>query len=185
MNEKQILPIKRPAWIYPIPVVVVGTKWDQRINWTTIAYVGIVDSEHLSLSMATKRYGLKLLKKSRQLSINIPGKQHMKLVDTLGLVSGNDQNKSDMVPYFLGALSQAPLIEDFPINIACHVIDIRSYSEGHELVICKAEALYGYHDDLADNQLPVSNIKPLLFSWDGYYVAEETVGTPWKEGNRL
>ncbi len=165
-----------------MPIVVVGTASDERVNWTTIAYVGIVDSSHISLSMSSKRFSLQLLKKSGQFSINIPGREHMKLVDTLGLVSGNAIDKSSLVTYSLTSLVYAPVIDDFPLNLVCSVCDIRSYSEGSELVIGKVEEAYGTGSTTCSGTLEVRDVDPLLFAWDGYYTAGERIGIPWKEG---
>lgn len=170
------------AYLFPIPVVVVGCRLKDIINWITIAYVGIISSQHISLSMDQTHFSNTIIKKTRQVSINIPSVEDMELTDRIGCISGKDADKSDMVEYFYGELLNAPLISGFPINLECEVTEILQY--GHnDLFICTPKNIYASPSviDRKTHQPIVSSTNPLLFSWDGYYEVHRRVGTPWKE----
>ena len=57
--------------LYPMPIVLVGTVVDGKINYINIAHVGIIDMNTLSISMGKVHYSNKGIKEKKTLSINL------------------------------------------------------------------------------------------------------------------
>lgn len=57
--------------VYPLPVAVVGSEQNGRINYNAIAHVGIMDFQTVSLSMGKMHYSNQGIKENKTLSINL------------------------------------------------------------------------------------------------------------------
>ena len=40
---KKAIDLKRKAYLYPAPALVIGTMAGEKVNWSTVAYHGILD----------------------------------------------------------------------------------------------------------------------------------------------
>lgn len=90
-------------------------------NYITIAHVGIMDLESVSLGMNKLHYTNSGIKANKTFSINIPSTKLVKETYYCGLVSGKDKNKADMFKTFYGKLKTAPMIEQCSINMECEL----------------------------------------------------------------
>jgi flavin reductase (DIM6/NTAB) family NADH-FMN oxidoreductase RutF len=80
--------------LYPMPTTLVGALVNENPNYTTIAHVGIMDFESISLGMNKLHYTNIGIKANKTFSINIPSTKMVKETDYCGLVSGKDKNKA-------------------------------------------------------------------------------------------
>ena len=175
--KKLKVDLKRKSQLYPMPVVIVGSEFENTINWLTVAYVGIIGSNLISLSLSKNHFSNSLIKQSKQLSINIPSIEDVKKTDKVGCISGHNENKSDIFEIFRGSFRYAPMIKSFPINMECLIHQILDIDEQHELFICQPTNIY-IKEGLS---FDIKSFNPLLFSWEGYYSVGEKIGIPWKE----
>ena len=90
--------------LYPLPTTLVGALVNGKPNYVTIAHVGIMDLESVSLGMNKRHYTNAGVKINKTFSINIPSTTMIKETDHCGLVSGKDMNKADMFKTFYGKL---------------------------------------------------------------------------------
>jgi flavin reductase (DIM6/NTAB) family NADH-FMN oxidoreductase RutF len=77
-------------------------------NYITIAHVGIMDLESVSLGMNKRHFSNLGIRANKSFSINIPSTKLIKETDYCGLVSGKDQNKADIFKTFYGKLKLPP-----------------------------------------------------------------------------
>ena len=68
--------------LYPLPTVLVGALVNGKPNYITIAHVGIMDLESVSLSMNKRHYTNSGIKTNKTFSINIPSKQWLRKLTT-------------------------------------------------------------------------------------------------------
>ena len=91
-----------------MPTVIVGAQVNGKPNYITIAHVGIMELESVSLGMNKRHYTNAGIKTAKTFSINIPSKAMVKETDYCGLISGKDKNKADMFKTFYGTTQNRP-----------------------------------------------------------------------------
>ena len=84
--------------------------------------------------------------------------------DYCGIVSGRDTDKVADCKFniFYGELSNAPLINECPINLECNVLHILNLGS-HEMVVGQIQEVYGTDSCLTDGEPDVTKIKPFLW----------------------
>lgn len=109
-------------YLYPMPVTLVGATVNGKANYLTVAYVGIVDDEVISVGLGKKQHTAAGIQEHGTFSVNIPSVDLVAETDYCGMVSGKRVDKSTVFTNFYGELDTAPLIEECPVNMACRVI---------------------------------------------------------------
>ncbi|MGE5533249.1 MAG: flavin reductase family protein, partial [Bacillota bacterium] len=127
--------------LYPMPTVLVGAIVNGKPNFITIAHVGIMDLESVSLGMNKRHYTNHGIKAAKTFSINIPSKTMVKETDYCGLVSGKEQSKSDIFKTFYGTLKTATMIEQCSVNMECELIKTVDFPN-HDIFIGKITNTY-------------------------------------------
>lgn len=153
-------------YIYPQPIVLVGSNVDSEPNFTTVSWAGIANENPpmISIALMHSRYTLKGIKQNMAFSINIPSTDMVKETDYCGIVSGAKVNKVEVCKFkvFYGKLKVAPLIEQNPINIECkviHTLDLGS----HLFVIGEIKNVYITENCLTNGKLDIDRIKPIVY----------------------
>jgi flavin reductase (DIM6/NTAB) family NADH-FMN oxidoreductase RutF len=171
--------------LYPTPVTVLGTEAGGKVNWITIAHVGIIGLDRIILSMNKSHASNKTIKENRTVSVNLVDEEMLIEVDYIGLVSGSKADKSDVFEYYHGELKGAPLIKKSPLSMECEVVDIYE-TEQHESFIVKPVNTYVDENMLsADGSIDYEKVRPVLFEMPNrqYMSTGKVVGKCWSIGN--
>ena len=178
-------------FIYPLPIVLVGANVDDKPNFLTVGACGIANADPPMLSVAIRhnRYTDKGIRQNMTFSVNLPSRDMVKETDYCGIVSGSKVNKVEVCQFkiFYGKLKNAPLIEQFPVNIECKVVHILDLGS-HSLVIGRVEESYTSDDCLTDGKPDISKIQPLAWARDPsrrYYALGEVVAKSHSVGLEL
>lgn len=152
--------------IYPMPTLLVGANVNDKPNFMTVAWGGIANSEPPMISVAIRhqRYTLRGIRQNMTFSVNVPSTDMVRETDYCGITSGSKVDKVEVCKFkvFYGKLSNAPLIEQCPINLECkvaHILDLGS----HSLVIGRIEETYVSESCLTDGKPDVNKIKPFAY----------------------
>ena len=163
MKKVQIGP---QTLLYPMPALLVGANVDGKPNFMTVAWGGIAngDPPMLSLAIRRTRHTLKGIKQNMAFSVNIPSADQARETDYCGIVSGSKADKTDICGFqvFYGTLSNAPLVDQCPVNLECgvlHILDLGS----HSLVIGRIEETYVSAGCLTNGKPDVAKIRPLIY----------------------
>jgi len=124
--------------LYPNPVVLVSSSFDQKDNIITLAWAGTVCSQPplIAISIRPSRFSHHLIKHAGEFVINIPKKGQKDICEYCGTKSGQNIDKfkqlklSKAKPFKL----KTPLIEQCPIHIECKLKDI-THLGTHDLFI--------------------------------------------------
>jgi flavin reductase (DIM6/NTAB) family NADH-FMN oxidoreductase RutF len=172
--------------LYPLPTTLVGTLVNKKPNYTTIAHVGIMDLESVSIGMNKRHYTNQGIKENKTFSINIPSKTMIKETDYCGLTSGKDKNKSDMFKTFYGKLKTAPMIEQCSINMECELIKTVDFPN-HDIFIGKIANTYCDETVLTNDEVDFEKVQPILFVMNNqsYYSIGEKLAKAWNIGKEL
>jgi len=152
--------------IYPMPAVLVGTNVNDKPNFMTVAWCSIANGEPPMISVAInhQRYTDKGIRQNLTFSVNVPSSDLVRETDYCGIASGSRVNKVDICRFkvFYGKITNAPLIEQCPINLECRVVHILDLGS-HSLVVGRIEETYVSENCLTDSKPDVNKIKPIAY----------------------
>ena len=173
------------ACLYPLPTTVVGTLVNGKPNYITIAHVGILDFETISLASAKTHYSNRGIMETGTFSVNIPSTDQVEKTDFVGIVSGKKVDKSTVFRTFTGKLKTAPMIEEFPVNMECELIDTLDFPK-HDIFIGRIVETYCDESVLTDGILDFDKLDPILYThFDrGYWKLGERFAKAWNVGKR-
>ena len=169
--------------LYPMPVILLGANIQGRPNYTTIAHVGIMDYEHISLSVAKIHYTTTGIKENKTFSVNVPSTSQFKEVDYCGIVSGKKQNKARLFTTFYGETKTAPMIQECPINMEFRLHQILEMPQ-HHVIIGKLIETYCNENCIQDEEIDYAAVDPLLYI-SGYWKLGERFSDAFKPGKAL
>lgn len=152
--------------LYPMPVILAGALVDGKPNYITIANVGIVGMNDVSLNMGTAHYTNAGIRENGTFSVNLPSAGMVKETDYCGLVSGRKADKGAMFETFYGVLETAPMIAGCPVNMECRLVRTIDMP-GHDVFIGEVVASYCDEDVSAGNGIDLSKFEPILYATCG------------------
>jgi len=180
MNKTKIKP---GAYLFPMPVAIIGANVQEKPNFEPLAYVGIVEYKPPLISIASyeTHYTNIGIKENGTFSVNTPTEEILTQVDYCGIVSGREKDKSKVFDVFYGDLKTAPMISQSPVNLECEVLKTISLKEllgiekAHEIFIGKV--LNAYSDErYITKEIPdIEKFKTFTYS----------LGKYWKVGEKL
>ncbi|MEI6055414.1 MAG: flavin reductase family protein [Lentisphaerota bacterium] len=108
----------------PMPVVLVGTKHDEKINFMTVGWVTRVNSVPPIIGIGINKAHLTNanIRATGKFSINFPDTKLIPKTDYCGIVSGHKKDKSNVFETFYGSLD-VPMIKDCPITLECELVN--------------------------------------------------------------
>lgn len=189
--------IKVGAYLFPMPVVLIGANVNGKPNFEPLAYVGIVESKPplISISSYETHYTNIGIKENGTFSVNTPSEGIIEVTDYCGLHSGKEVDKSEIFDIFYGDLKTAPMITHAPLNLECKVVktiitkEITGAEKSHEIFIGRIIQAYAdeYYliDDEADEYYlrpDIRKLNPLLYSTSKYWKLSEDIGEAFSIG---
>ena len=176
------------AYIYPMPVTLVGAMVEGRANFMAVGWVMRVNRQPPLLAVALNKahYTPKGIRVQRSFSVNFPGADLMEKADYCGLVSGHRVDKSGLFRVFFGELETAPLIEECPLGLECRVFDVVELP-ANDLFIGEIVATYADEDCLTDGRPDILKINPLVLTMpdNNYWTVGAHAGQAWDAGKKL
>jgi len=173
------------------PTVLVGVMVNGKPNFMAVAWCGVANSlpPMVSIAIRPQRFTFQGISASREFSLNVPSVDLVKEADFCGTASGAKVDKVAVCGFkvFYGALKNAPLIEQCPVNLACrveHILELGS----HQLVIGLVEETHVTDTCVNDGRPDFRQIKPLIFASTSpaeYFGLGESVGRAFVVGREL
>jgi len=146
-------------------------------TWTLVAHAGTVAHSHLMISLVKAHYINKGIRENKILSVNVVDESWLKEADKMGIISGNQHDKSDAFAFTIGE-NGAPLIDNALLSIECEA-DGNYELENFDNFICKILATYADEKILNEKgKINYHVFKPVLFEFPTYeyFVTGEKVG---------
>ena len=177
--------VDRNAFVYPMPVVLVGTMVDNRPNFMTVAWVNRVNFQPpmLAVAIGLKQYTNGGITVHKTFSVNIPSADLVEKVDYCGIVSGRNQDKSKVFEIFQGELPNTPMIKDCPLTMECKVFKTVDLPADY-LYIGEIVNAYSENRYLTDGKPDVQKINPFALTMpdNHYWKIGPTAGMAWSIG---
>jgi len=189
MKKSKIPP---SAYLFPMPVVLIGANVNGKPNFETLAYVGIVESQPPLISIASweTHYTNIGIKENRTFSVNTPTEDLAEKIDYCGIVSGKEEDKSKVFDIFYGDLKTAPMVSLSPLNLECKVIksfkikELVEIEKGHEIFIGKIVNAYADEDYLTEGTPDIAKFKTYTYSLNNYWKVGEKLAPAFEIGKK-
>lgn len=177
--------------IYPIPIVLIGTQYEGKNNFTTIGDIAImgINPSLIVISLLESHLATRNILLNRVFSVNLPSIRDLDKIDYCGIVSGNDSDKSALFSISYGEDASLPLINECPVSLECEVIKHFIF-ERRNVFIAKVNHTWlddTYKPQSASNNLPsMIDLDPIIYSMDNhYYSIGNEIGKGYQEGKRI
>lgn len=181
--------LKPKAYIYPLPVLIVGTYDDNGIpNAMNAAWGTICDMNKVVICLDHSHKTTKNLLKNKSFTVAIADKYNVVESDFVGIVSGNDTPDKISKTGWKIAKSEfvnAPIFENFPLVLECK---LESYDIETELCISQVVGVNADDNILDDKgKVDLTKFKPICYDCDthGYFTLGDRVGNAFKDGLKL
>jgi flavin reductase (DIM6/NTAB) family NADH-FMN oxidoreductase RutF len=150
-------------YFYPMPVFLVGSIVNGKINYAMFAGCGTISMKPWSLYITSnKRHYTNIgIRKSKAFSINVPSVDIVKKADYCGRVSGAKEDKSNIFKTFYGK-TDAPMIEECPVNMECKLIKEFELND-NEVFIGEIVNCYINEEYLENGYPNIKKINPLIY----------------------
>jgi len=179
--------IDNNAFVYPMPMSLVGTVVDDKANFMAVGWVSRVNFKPPMIAVALgPHYTNKGIEEQKAFSLNIPGISMIEKTDYCGLVTGSKTDKSEIFDIFYGDLKGAPLIKDCPVCMACKVHDIVRLPS-NTLFIGEIVDAYSEEQYLTEGHPDVKKINPFTLTMpdNNFWEVGNNVGRAWDIGKKL
>ena len=171
--------------LYPTPVTIVGVKQDDRVNFLTIAHVGVVEHHHLLVSIdKAHAFSDEAIRKNGELSVSLVSPEMLVAADYCGMAKGAKADKSRVVAHHFGVLENAPVLDDAPVSMACRVIDSIEVGTFTNYILEPVET-YVQEECLNEKgKIDYAAASPVLFEFQSaqYLSTGDVLGACWKMG---
>jgi flavin reductase (DIM6/NTAB) family NADH-FMN oxidoreductase RutF len=172
--------------LYPLPVVLVGSTVEGRPNFMTVAHVGVIDMQHLSVSLGRIHYTNAGIRENGCFSVNLPSEDMVRETDFCGLASGRKVDKAARFTLFYGQTEKAPMIEGCPLTMECRLAQTLEMPN-HDVFIGEVVGTWCDEDCLKGEKIDYGALRPILFTMDdkGYRRLGERFADAWGAGKEL
>jgi flavin reductase (DIM6/NTAB) family NADH-FMN oxidoreductase RutF len=175
------------AFLYPMPMVLVGSVVGGKVNFMAVGWVSRVNYKPPLFAIALgPHYTNKGIDENGEFSINIPDVSLIEKTDYCGLVSGSKTDKSGLFDIFYGELEKAPLIKECPVCMSCLVFEAVKLPV-NTLYIGEPKEVFTEEKYMTDHQLDIKKIDPFTLTMpdNHYWSVGENLGKAWDIGKNL
>lgn len=172
------------AFVYPMPMTLVGAVVEGRPNFMPVAWVSRVNARPPLIGVAMGSHHTNAgIHEHGEFSINVPSLEMLEVTDYCGLVSGKKQDKSGLFEVFYGELAHAPLIEACPVTLACKLVQAVELPT-NTLFIGEIVEAYAGADYVTDGKPDIEKIQPFTLTMpdNRYWTVGECAGRAWGSG---
>ena len=181
--------LKPKAYIYPLPVLIVGTYDENGIpNAMNAAWGTVCDMAQVLICLDKNHKTVKNLLKTKEFTVAIADSKNVVQADFVGVVSGNKEpNKIEKTGWTVvkGEYVNAPVFQELPLVLECKLVSYDTETE-----ICIGEVVnVSVDEEILDKKgkIDLTKFKPICYDCGGnaYYTLGEKVGQAFVDGLKL
>ncbi|MBO5328141.1 MAG: flavin reductase family protein [Clostridia bacterium] len=181
--------LKAKAYIYPLPVLIVGTYDENGVaNAMNAAWGTVCDTAQVSICLSATHKTVKNLLKTKAFTVAIADAKNVVAADYVSVVSANDvpgKIKNTGWHAVKSNYVNAPIFEELPLILECKLISYDTDSE-----ICIGEVINVNVDESildTSGKIDLTKFEPIAYDCGthGYYKLGEKVGKAFSDGLKL
>ncbi len=175
----------RQTWLYPLPVLIIGS-YDENGNPNAMnaAWGGVYASNKIMLCISSSHKTTKNIMASGAFTVSYADVNHVKEADYVGIATGNRVEDKLAIAGFTTTKSEfvnAPIINELPVTAECRLAEINTDGIviGEIINISADESVLG-----EDGQIDAGKLQPISFDpvRSEYRVLGEKVGRAFHDG---
>ena len=176
------------SWLYPMPVLLVGT-YDEagKADLMNAAWGGIYETNQVVLSLSHSHKTTKNIQATGAFTVSIADAKHVTEADYVGIVSANttpDKLEKAGLHAEASTFVKAPLFREFPMTLECKLV---KFNEDGNVI---GEIVNVSADDSildADGKIDPDKLEPITFDsvHHTYRKLGEVVGAAFSDGKKL
>ena len=176
------------TWLYPMPVLIVGTYDEQgKPNAMNAAWGGIYDTNQVMVCLADDHKTTDNIKKTGAFTVSFATAKTVASCDYVGIVSANDEPDKFAKAGFHATKSNhvnAPIIDELPMTVECKLLKF------NEDGICVGEIVNVSADEsiLDENgKVDAKLLDPIIYDsvTHAYWNFGEKVGQAFSDGKKI
>ena len=176
------------TWLYPMPVLIVGTYGEDGVpNAMNAAWGGVYDTDQVMVCLADDHKTTENIKMTGAFTVSFATADTVVPCDYVGIVSGNDvPDKVERAGFHItrSEFVNAPIIEELPMTIECELIKFNEdgICIGRIVNVSADERILG-----EDGLIDVKRLDPIIYEGvrHGYYSFGDRVGQAFSDGKKL
>lgn len=181
--------LSKKAYVYPLPVLIIGSYDENGIpNAMNAAWGTVCDTNKVSICLSASHKTVKNILKTKEFTLSMADVNNVTQADYVGVVSGNKvANKLEKCGWetIKSEFVNAPIITALPLTLECKM---ESYDPSSEIMIGEVVNVSAEESILDKNgKIDLTKFKPLCYDCDthGYYTLGERVGTAFSDGLKI
>ena len=181
--------LKAKAYMYPMPVLIIGTYDENGVpNAMNAAWGTVCDTAQVAIVLSAEHKTVKNLLKTRAFTVAVADSSNVIPADFVGVVSANDEpNKLEKTGWHTqkSEFVNAPVIQELPLVLECKLVSYDPQTE-----ICIGEVVNASADERVldeKGKIDLAKLRPVCYdcSGHGYYTLGERVGKAFSDGLKL
>jgi flavin reductase (DIM6/NTAB) family NADH-FMN oxidoreductase RutF len=176
------------AFVYPMPVVLIGATVGNKANFMTVGWISRVNFNPPLIAIAINKahHTNKGIRENKTFSVNIPTADMLEITDYCGIVSGKKRDKSELFNVFYGESKTAPMISECSLSMECTVFQIVELPT-NDLFIGEIVGAYSEEKYLTDGKPDIQKMNPIMLTMpdNSYWKAGALAGKAWSAGKAL
>ena len=181
--------LKTRAYMYPLPVLIIGTYDENGVpDAMNAAWGTVCDSAQVAIVLSAGHKTVKNLLKTQAFTVAMADADNVLPADFVGVVSANDMpDKLQKTGWHIekGTAVNAPVIQELPLVMECKLV---SYDKQTEICIGEVVNVSADERILDENgKVDLSKFKPICYDCcgHGYFKLGEKVGQAFSDGLQL
>ena len=176
------------TWIYPMPVLIVGTYDENGTpNAMNAGWGGIYDNKKVMLSLSSDHKTTDNVKKTGAFTVSFATADTVVPCDYVGIISANDvPDKLERAGLHTthSEFVNAPIIDELPMTLECKLVKFNEdgICVGEIVNVSADESILGEKGIVDVEKLDPITVDPITFS---YRRLGEIVGKAFSDGNKL
>jgi flavin reductase (DIM6/NTAB) family NADH-FMN oxidoreductase RutF len=155
---------KPDAWLYPMPVLMIGSYDEEgNANLMNAAWGGISNDTQISICISDYHKTTKNILASKAFTVSVGTADTVARCDYVGIASGNvvkdKVEKAGFTPFRSGKVN-APLFRELPFTLECELV---AYYEDEPRLVGEIVGISVDEEILSDGKVDAVKLKPISF----------------------